>query len=470
MNQFIAEKLKVFEQKMVNIELPQIVIDNFKRYFTKLLEGDAGKIDCHQIDPIESVPLFSDLNEFQKLGEMNFDKVVMIKLNGGLGTSMGLDGPKSMLPVKNNMNFLDIIVNQKKMLEKRFNHSMPVIFMDSQNTATETIEYLNQNFDIDQKLPMDFLQHRVPKVNASTLLPVEYPDNPELEWAPPGHGDIYYALIYSGLLEKLQDQSKKYLFVSNSDNLGAVMDFSILGYIISRKIPFLMEVARRTEMDKKGGHLARFKNGDLTLREIAQCPENEKEDFENILKFKYFNTNTIWIDIDELITQLRENNKFLNLPLIKNEKNVDPTDSESQKIFQIETAMGAAISKFKRAEAIEVPRTRFRPVKTCEDLIGLWSDAYSIDDDCIIHLDSIRMEPPRIQLDKRYYKMISDIRRRFPHGSPSLKRCTKMLVYGDVVFGNDVELVGDVEIKNLSDHQTHIPDQTIIENEKYILK
>ncbi len=463
------EKFRVFERKMIDADLPSMVIRNFKHYFAKLLEGDSGKIHRDRIDPVDALPVFSELEPFSGLGRKHVNQVAMIKLNGGLGTSMGMQGPKSMLPVKQDMNFLDIILRQSEVLATNHGHTVPVCFMDSKNTSQATLEYLMRNHKITQDLPLNFLQHRVPKVDCETLLPAEHVSDPELEWAPPGHGDIYYALIYSGLLNTLREAGKRYLFVSNADNLGAVFDFSLLGYIIHNQIPFLMETARRTESDKKGGHLARLKNGALTLREVAQCPEDEKDEFEDISKYKFFNTNTIWIDLEALSVYFQEHSEFLDLPLIRNEKNIDPTDPDSKKVFQIETAMGAAISKFKTAEAVEVPRTRFRPVKTCEDLVGLWSDAYYIDENYILQLDDERTEPPQIKLDKNYYKLIEDVRSRFPYGSPSLKSCSRLQVNGDVVFGKDVTLIGDVGILNSDPKTRKIPDGTVIKDKDYRL-
>ncbi len=131
-------------------------------------------------------------------------------------------------------------------------------------------------------LPPSFIQHKQPKVAVHDLAPAEWPQDRELEWCPPGHGDLYVALVTSGTLDKMLDAGYEYAFISNADNLGAVLDFSILGYFIEENLPFLMEVANRTTADRKGGHLARLKNGQLVLRELAQCPEDDIDAFQNM--------------------------------------------------------------------------------------------------------------------------------------------------------------------------------------------
>lgn len=188
----------------------------------------------------------------------------------------------------------------------------------------------------------------------------ELPANPEAEWCPPGHGDIYCCLYETGILERLLKNGYRYAFVSNADNLGAVFAACIAGYMAEKNIPFLMEVARRTPADRKGGHLA-LKNASLLLRERAQCPEDAVAEFENIEKYSYFNTNSLWINLEALDAALKAHNGFLDLPLIKNPKTINPSDPQSEPVYQLETAMGAAISVFKDAAALHVEHMASSP-------------------------------------------------------------------------------------------------------------
>merc|ERR1719152_113643 len=131
----------------------------------------------------------------------------------------------------------------------------------------------------------------------------------------------------------------------------------------------MMEVAVRTDADKKGGHLAKDKaSGGLLLRESAQCPDEDEKEFQNVGKYKFFNTNNLWVDLVALKAQFDKNGGALPLPVMKNGKTIDPRDKKSTKVIQLETAMGAAIASFEGAGAILIPRSRFAPVKTTNDM------------------------------------------------------------------------------------------------------
>ena len=110
------------------------------------------------------------------------------------------------------------------------------------------------------------------------------------------------------------------------------------------------------------------------------CADEDEAAFQDVTKHRFFNTNNLWIRLDKLKEIIDKNGGFIPLPMIKNKKTVDPKDDTSQKVVQLETAMGAAIECFEGATAIVVPRTRFAPVKKCNDLLLLRSDAYIIQD------------------------------------------------------------------------------------------
>merc|ERR1712070_315528 len=165
------------------------------------------------------------------------------------------------------------------------------------------------------------------------------------------------------------------------------MDLKLLTYYAESGAPFMMEVADRTDADKKGGHLAKKKEGGgLTLRESAQCPKDDEAAFQDTSKYKYFNTNNLWVDLEQLKALFEKNEGAIPLPVMLNDKTVDPRDKTSTKVIQLETAMGAAISCFEGAIALQIPRTRFAPVKKCDDLVALRSDAYEITEDSRIQL------------------------------------------------------------------------------------
>lgn len=438
--------------------LPKIVIDTFEYYYNQLLNGETGYLPENKIISIDDLPSFEGLDdEFTKIGNDNLSKSVIIKLNGGLGTSMGLSEAKSLLKVKNELTFLDIIAKQSEISK------IPLVLMNSFSTQKKSSELMNNYKGLTNYLPLDFLQHKIPKINSETFLPAEYPQNPEMEWCPPGHGDIYTALVTSGMLDKLLDNNIEYAFISNSDNLGAVMDYKILGYFAKNNFPFLIEAANRTEADKKGGHLARLKNGKLILRESAQCRNEDEKEFQNVSKHKYFNTNNIWINLKALKQIMIQKNNILGLPMLVNHKTVDPRDPKSESVFQLETAMGSAISVFDNASALQVPRSRFAPVKTTDDLLAVRSDNYILTDDFrVIENPKRTLRPLVVSLDKKYYKLVDDLDARIPL-APSLIDCEELTIEGNYKIGENVKFVGNVHLINKEQKQIKIKNGEVIE-------
>ncbi|MCP4184039.1 MAG: UTP--glucose-1-phosphate uridylyltransferase, partial [Hyphomicrobiales bacterium] len=343
-----------FEQRMRAQGLSEIFIETFKHYYDQLVQGQTGLIPESTIEPVDLLPDSDKLSdEYTAVGNAQLKATAVIKLNGGLGTSMGLQKAKSLLPIRGEYSFLDIIANQVTIAE------IPLVLMNSFSTEDDSLAALKKYPDIGKSLPATFVQNKEPKITKSDFTPATWPANPQLEWCPPGHGDIYTALITSGILDELLASDYKYAFVANADNLGAVINAKILGYFAQEGFDFMMEVADRTVMDKKGGHLARQASGNFILRESAQCPPQDSETFEDITRHKYFNTNSLWLNLPALKRAMQARNNMLGLPMIRNEKNVDPRDSGSTAVYQVETAMGSAIAVFENAQALRVPRTRF---------------------------------------------------------------------------------------------------------------
>ena len=451
--------IQAITERMQRIGMPPLAIDSFLTQYDKLAKGFTGFLDRTMIQPVESLPGAESLEQHTGAGQAALRKTLIIKLNGGLGTSMGLDRTKSLLVVKNGLTFLDVVIGQVQHLRRSAGSRTPLILMNSFNTDEETRTALNSH----EKEPLTFVQHQVPKIRQDNLQPVDWPADRAREWCPPGHGDIYPALVTSGLLARLLTDGYEYAFVSNIDNLGATVSLPILGYFAAENIPFLMEVTPRTEADRKGGHLAHLKGGGLILRESAQCPDTEKDEFQDIRKYKYFNTNNLWINLKALKGQLDRHGHFMELPLIINRKPVDPADPKSTPVFQLETAMGAAISIFKDARAVCVPRARFAPVKTTNDLLALWSDAYTLSDDMHVNLHPARKgRPVVVHLDPAFFGAYDNLRARVPDGVPSLLNCDGLTVKGDFKFGRNVAVKGSVVLENAGPRQKLIEDGTIL--------
>jgi len=220
----------------------------------------------------------------------------------------------------------------------------------------------------------------------------------------------------------------------------------------------MMECCERTTNDKKGGHLA-VRNSDqqLILRESAMCLSEDESAFQDISKHRYFNTNNLWIRLDKLKEIMDANGGFIALPMIMNSKTVDPKDDSSQKVVQLETAMGAAIECFKGATAIVVPRTRFAPVKKCDDLMLLRSDAYIIEDNKPLLNPICGGVAPTMSLDSKKYKLVGALEEATTGGIPSLVKCTKLKISGLVRMSRKTKFVGDVEIVNNSGEAKMVP-------------
>ncbi len=447
-----------FAKKMSEAGVPQPARWAFERHFRRLIAGDLGVIPESALEPVQELPDAESLDStLEAQGAEAAAKTVFLRLNGGLGTSMGLESPKSLLKVKDGLTFLELIARQSR------DSGCPLVLMNSFATESETRMALarlateggKENPDPSFRI-RTFLQHRVPRIQVSDLSPASYPPQPELEWCPPGHGDLYLAFLSSGLLDRLLAEGKRYALVANVDNLGADLDLRILGFLICHRLPFLMEVTDRTPADAKGGHLAWRRGPDrkLVLRESAQCAKEDLEAFQDIRRHRFFNTNNIWIDLEFLRRQLGAAG-LLEMPLICNRKPLLPWDPESLPVFQMESAMGAAIALFPGARAIRVPRRRFAPVKTTSDLLVVRSDATVLGPQGQVLPNPRRTlpQPPVVRLDPRCYRTVSDLEERFPAGPPSLLFCRSFSVEGDVRFAVTPVCMGDVRVINPSPRQ-----------------
>ncbi len=416
----------------------------FDSALSRLHSGAQTMLSSRELEPAPDVPRLAELDDSDATEALA--RVAVIKLNGGLATSMGLRQPKSLLEARQGVTFLDVIIGRTLALRSAHAVALPLVLMDSDVTREPTLAALTRYPDLPiDGLELDFLQSMVPKLEADTLEPVTWPTNPALEWCPPGHGDVYSALRGSGMLARLLEHGYRYAMISNADNLGASVDARIAAYVVHARIPFLMEVVRGTAADRKGGHIAqRVSDGRLVLRETAQTPPEDEDSFRDYQHWRYYNTNSLWVDL-EVLDQLLESGAGLELPVIVNHKTVDPRDSDSTPVLQLESAMGAAISSFPGARLLEVPRTRFVPVKTTDDLLVLRSDAYALTDAFEIraaHPDRL----PLVELDKRHYKLIDQFDARFPDGPPSLVDAERLTVSGDYTFGAHVVVRGTVAL------------------------
>jgi UTP--glucose-1-phosphate uridylyltransferase len=458
-----ADGLLAATAKMEAAGVHPTAVAVFSYYYKQLETGATGLVHESDIRPLDQPTALGDVPVSEDDERAALDATVVIKLNGGLGTSMGMDRAKSLLPVREGLSFLDVIVRQIMAGRAAWDVRLPLMFMNSFRTRDDTLAALSRYDGLPvADLPLDLLQNREPKLLPEDLTPVEWPADPELEWCPPGHGDLYTALRASGVLDRLLRAGLRYAFVSNADNLGATVDGRVAGWFAASGAPFASEVCRRTQADRKGGHLAiRTCDGRLVLRDSAQTAPEDEEAFADLTRHRYFNTNNLWLDLRALEAALRAHGGVLGLPLIRNVKNVDPSDKVSPKVVQIETAMGAAVEVFEGSRALEVERGRFLPVKTTNDLLALRSDAHELADDGGLRLASGRSASPYVDLDPAHYRVLADFDARFPKGPPSLRDADSLRVEGEWTFGADVVVRGAVWVSAEGSPGT-IPDATLL--------
>ncbi|KAK3071378.1 UTP-glucose-1-phosphate uridylyltransferase [Teratosphaeriaceae sp. CCFEE 6253] len=438
-------------------------MDNFFSLFRRYLNDKAksNEIDWNRIAPPQPEQVV-DYNSLSNTESVDFlSKLAVLKLNGGLGTSMGCVGPKSVIEVRDGMSFLDLSVRQIEFLNRTYDVNVPMILMNSFNTDKDTAniikKYEGHNIDI-----MTFNQSKYPRVLKDSLLPApKSADSQISDWYPPGHGDVFESLFNSGILDKLLDRGIEILFLSNADNLGAVVDLNILQHMVETRAEYIMELTDKTKADVKGGTIIDY-GGQARLLEIAQVPKQYVNEFKSIKKFKYFNTNNIWMNL-RAVKRVVENNE-LEMEIIPNGKSI-PADKKGEtdvSVIQLETAVGAAIKHFKNAHGINVPRRRFLPVKTCSDLMLVKSDLYTLKHGQLM-IDPSRFGPaPLIKLGSDF-KKVSQFQGRIP-SIPKILELDHLTITGAVNLGRGVVLKGTVIIVASEGNTIDIPPGSVLEN------
>lgn len=440
---FIIEQNK---KRMESFGLNSFIIEDFIEKLKKVYKGETGFVDFKYVSELKKDDLINledlsfQLDYDSKITQEISKKLAIIKLNGGLGTSMGLNKAKTLLKIKDNFTFLDIILKQLHYVREKTNTPIPLIFMNSFNTSEDTMNYPGvKNLNNDLELPEEFIQNKIPRIYKDTLLPFGDGKDPQ-DWCPPGHGDVFLVLYSSGILDQLLEKNIEYVFLSNGDNLGAIYEPSILAYIIENNLDFVSEVTLKTPADIKGGILYRNKiTHRIELLETAQVPPENKKDFEDTTRFRDFNINNLWVNLKSL-KQLLEKEK-LNLPLIVNPKTVQGKD-----VLQLESAMGSAISKFEKTKIIRVPRTRFAPVKKCNDLLVRKSDAYILSEKFALIPNPKLKQEPIVHLSKEY-ENIQDFENFFSV-IPSLVKCNSLKIEGKFIFDVPIVIENELQLKN----------------------
>ena len=453
-----------FERKMREAGLPDVAVRSFRAAFEALVAGETGMLSQRELEPVDAVADAASLGDLHGAGREALAQTVVIKLNGGLGTTMGMTRAKSLVHVKDGLSFLDVIARQIVHLHERHGVTVPLVLMNSFRTQRRLARRaLAATASSRARLAPDFLQHKVPRIAATTSRPCAGRRSPSTSGARPATAT----------------STRRCSAPASSTRCSRPV--TELRLRLQRRQPrrrarprparLVRRVGRsvrdggdeRTHADRKGGHLARNRAGRLTLRETAQCPRTSARASRTSSLCRFFNTNNLWIHLPALRHALYETDGVLPLPLIRNEKPVDPEDPASPRVIQLETAMGAAIALFEGAQAVRVPDERFAPVKTAADLLRVRSDAYVRDEEQrVVPAPGGLGGAIAIDLDAKYFRTVADLEQRTPQGPPSLLRCRRLTVRGDVRFGRGVVIEGDVTLEAPPGGGLHVPDGTVL--------
>ncbi|VDN09129.1 unnamed protein product [Dibothriocephalus latus] len=436
----------------------RVQMKSFQALFKRFIEASED-IDWHKIKllPDDEIQAYSQLPDItdRNLTREQLNKLVVIKLNGGLGTSMGCTGPKSLISVRNDLTFLDLTVQQIEKLNTKYECNIPLVLMNSFNTQEETAKVLHKYKNVNVEV-YTFMQSMYPRLNRESFMPIaktvdpnllgsspsspECFDHPAVDlsgWYPPGHGDVYRSFVQSGLAAEMLAAGKEWLFISNIDNLGASVDLNILNFLISggrgKCSPgFVMEVTDKTRNDVKGGTLVIYEDR-LRLLEIAQVPKEHVDEFTSVRKFRIFNTNNLWANLKE-VEKLVSTNQ-LAMEVIYNPKTLD--------------------------SGINVPRSRFLPVKTTSDLLVMMSNLYALEDGHIF-MSPKRSFPsvPLVKLGEEF-KKVKDFLARFAN-IPDLLELDHLTIAGNVFVGRDVSL----KVCSLDCAYTYAQTNTVLKLQK----
>ena len=261
--------------------------------------------------------------------------------------------------------FLDIIAARCSRCARASARALPLVLMNSFRTRDDTLAALERYPELQSDVPLDFLQGKRAQAPRRRPRAGELARRPEPRvGAARARRRLHRARHLRDARARCSSAATSYAFISNSDNLGAVLEPRILGLVRdARSCRSPWRSCERTRVGSQGRphRAARRAAGSCCARARRRADEDQ-DAFQDIERHRYFNTNNLWINLRRAeATCSAERGGVLGLPMIVNRKTVDPSDSSSPAVFQLETAMGAAIDVFDGAAALRVAATRFAP-------------------------------------------------------------------------------------------------------------
>lgn len=429
-----------------------------KRYLEKPLV-EWNKVEPPPADFYKTYDSLRTIDQVKPDIKKHLEKLVVIQLNGGLGTAMGMKGPKSSLQILKKsgtaLTILDCKVLQIEKLNEEWGVDVPLVLMDSPNTDENTSELLKRYEGSKVKI-YTFNQSEHPLMYKDTLSPLPQSKDERNHWYPPGSGEIFTCMDRSGLLEHFLSEGKEYLYIANVENLGASVDLRILDFLAHSSIEFLLELTNRISTDVSGGVPVKYKDRKVHILEMSQVPFLQHTTQFSISQYKYWNTNNIWTKLSVIKEAIID--KQLELDFIVKQRSI-----KGRNALQIETPVSMSIHNFPKSAGILVPRSRYIQVKTTSNLLAAQSELYTLEKGVLVmNPRRVPASEPLIKLGEEF-KTLDQYEARFKT-IPNILELDHLTVSGDVTFGSNVTLKGTVIIVAETGSRIDIPDGSLLEN------
>src|SRR4051812_32323435 len=125
-----------------------MAVETFAHYYDQLASGESGSIPESEIEPVEQLEDAEQLPDAGDDVDALLDRAIVLRLNGGLGTSMGMTKAKSLIEAKDGLSFLDVIARQIMAQRERHDARVPLVLMNSFATRDDSLRALARYPDL----------------------------------------------------------------------------------------------------------------------------------------------------------------------------------------------------------------------------------------------------------------------------------------------------------------------------------
>lgn len=329
------------------------VADGTYAQANNLVDGQLSPPPAGTIRPMPE-PGSAEWRELEQLGldAIQRGEFAVCILNGGMATRFG-GVVKGVVPVRDDLSFLGLAVENARELARRSGGRVRVFLMNSFATDEATKEHFEicENFGMSPQDVEHFTQFVALRMTQDGEL--FRLDDGELSPYGPGHGDFAAAFRASGCLRRFLDTGGKYVFVRNVDNLGALASPVVLGHHIASNKQMTAEQTPKRDADVGGSPY--LYDGRVQLIEQLRYPKDFDASVVDV-----FNCNTMTFSAEALQQPIELGRYYV-------EKEVD-----GRVAVQIEHLIGEMTAHLS-TNYLSVPReganSRFLPIKKPEDLV-----------------------------------------------------------------------------------------------------